>query len=208
MRNVILQEFVTLDGLAAGPHGKVDFVPRATKDDRSFGAEQMRLLETVDTILLGRVTYQLFAGYWPNITSGEEKAFADKLNATPKIVFSKSLERAPWGNWQEATIVRTSAADEVVKLKRQAGKDLVIWGSISLAQSLLKDGLIDDYRLVVCPMVLGDGRPLFGGTDERDLRFLEAKHFDRGAVMLTYSALRAHDGRTADEGQPGVHAVR
>jgi dihydrofolate reductase len=208
MRNLILQEFITLDGLAAGLHGKVDFVPRATGDDRSFGAEQMRLLETIDAILLGRVTYQLFAGYWPNITSGEEKAFADKLNATPKIVFAKSLERAPWGTWQEATIVRSRAADEVAKLKRQAGKDLVILGSISLAQSLMKDGLIDDYRLVVCPMVLGDGRPLFGGTDARDLRFLEAKHFDRGAVMLKYSARRAHDGSTTDEGRPVAHAAR
>lgn len=188
MRKVILQEFVSLDGFAAGPNGSVDFVPRATKDDLSFGAGQLKLMDSIDTILLGRVTYQMFSGYWPNVTEGDEKEFADKLNGTPKIVFSKTLERAPWGSWPEATVIRNSA-DEVATLRKQDGKDLIIWGSISLAQSLMKKGLIDEYQLVMCPAVLGGGKPLFGDkVDPREMTFLEAKTFDRGAVMLKYSA--------------------
>src|SRR5688572_33067023 len=99
MRKVILQEFVTLDGLAAGPDDNVDFVPAATKGDQAFGREQLALMDAMDTILLGKVTYQMFAGYWPKVTEGEDKPFADKLNSTPKVVFSKTLVRAPWGSW-------------------------------------------------------------------------------------------------------------
>src|SRR6266508_2254883 len=146
MRKVILQEFVSLDGLASGPNQTVDFVPNATKGDRSFGLEQTALIDAIDTILLGSVTYRMFSSYWPNVTTGEEKAFADKLNATPKVVFSKTLDRAPWGTWDEAKVVRSDAADEVATLKRQAGKDIGIWGSISVAQARMDEHLIDEYR--------------------------------------------------------------
>jgi dihydrofolate reductase len=195
MRNVILQEFVTLDGLAAGPNDSVDFVPATNRGDQSFGQEQVKLLDKIDTILLGRVTYEMFAGYWPKVTEGEEKSFADKLNGIPKIVFSKTLDSAPWGEWDEAKIVRNSAAKEIAKLKQQSGKDMVIWGSISLAQSLMNEGVIDEYRLVICPVVLGGGRQLFRDKlDSFDLKLVEAKTFDRGAVQLKYTA-----GKTASD---------
>lgn len=187
MRKVILQEFITLDSLAAGPNDSVAYVPASTQGDESFGKEQMKLMNSVDTILLGRVTYQMFAGHWPKITKGKEKAFADKLNSIPKIVFSKTLESAPWGDWEEANIVRTTAVKEVPKLKRQVGKSMVIWGSISLAQSLIKENLIDEYRLVMCPVVLGSGRPLFlDKAASFGLKLVEAKTFDLGAVQLKY----------------------
>jgi dihydrofolate reductase len=187
MRRVILQEFVSLDGLAAGPKNSVDFVPRATKGDRSFGHEQVELIDSVDTILMGSVTYRMFSGYWPNVTNGEEKPFADKVNATRKIVFSSTLSSAPWGAWEEAAVVRGSAAKAVASLKQQSGKDLVLWGSISVAQALMTAGLIDEFRLVLCPVVLGEGRPLFrDGADTYELRFRDAKTFDKGAVLLTY----------------------
>ena len=187
MRKVILQEFVSLDGLAAGPGNSVDFVPRATRGDRSFGDEQLSLIDSVDTILMGSVTYRLFAGYWPNVTNGDEKPFADKLNATRKIVFSSTLARAPWGTWTEATVVKGSAAKEVATLKQQSGKDLIVWGSISVAQALTTERLIDEYRLVVCPVVLGEGRPLFrDGAQSYELRLQDARIFDKGAVRLTY----------------------
>jgi dihydrofolate reductase len=188
MRKVILQEFVTLDGLAAGQNDSVDFVPASTRGDQSFGQEQLKLMDNIDMILLGRVTYQMFAGYWPNVTEGEDKSFADKLNGIPKIVFSKTLDRAPWGEWEEAKIVRNSAAKEVAKLKQQPGKDMVIWGSISLAQSLINEGVIDEYRLVMCPVVLGGGRPLFlDKVDSHDLKLVEAKTFDLGVAQLKYT---------------------
>ena len=188
MRKVILQEFITLDGLAAGPNNSVDFVPNATKGDQSFGREQMKLMDTIDTILLGSVTYGLFVGYWPNVNEGEEKTFADMLNTTPKIVFSKKLKRAPWGKWDEAKVVNHSAVDEVAKLKQQAGKNMVIWGSIAVAQSLMKAKLIDEFRLVVCPVALGNGRALFHEVGKNEMRLVEAKTFDRGAVLLNYAA--------------------
>ena len=159
MRKVILQEFVTLDGLAAGPNDSVDFVPASTRGDHTFGREQLAFIDTIDTILLGRVTYQMFAGYWPQVTEGDDKPFADKLNAIPKVVFSKTLDRAPWGTWNDARIVKTNPTEEVAQLKKQAGKDMVVWGSISLAQSLIAASLIDEYRMVVCPLVIGRGVP-------------------------------------------------
>ena len=188
MRRLILQEFVSLDGLANGPNESVDFVPRATKGDHRFGLEQMKLLESIDTILLGSVTYRMFAGYWPNVTAGDEKAFADKLNSTPKVVFSNTLDRAPWGSWEDARIVKKSPATEVTRLKQQPGKHIVLWGSISVAQSLMNEKLIDEYRLVVCPVVLGEGRPLFREGEAYEMRLQEAKTFDCGAVLLNYTS--------------------
>lgn len=187
MRKVILQEFLTLDGLAAGPNDSTDFVPAATEGDKSFGEEQEKLMNSIDTILLGRVTYQMFAGYWPNVTKGKEKAFADKLNSIPKIVFSRTLDTAPWGDWEAAKVVSNPPVNEIKKLKSRSGKNMIIWGSISLAQAAIRAGLIDEYRLVICPVVLGSGRPLFlNHVDPFGMKFLEMKSFDLGAVQLKY----------------------
>jgi hypothetical protein len=95
MRRVVFQEFVSINGLAAGPNGNVDFIAALTRGDKSLGREQSALLDRVDTIVLGRVTYRMLAGYWPTATEGEEKSFADRLNAMSKIVFSRTLEKAP-----------------------------------------------------------------------------------------------------------------
>jgi dihydrofolate reductase len=200
MRNVILQEFVTLNGLASGPNGSVDFIPASTQGDQSFGQEQAELMEACDTMLLGAATYRMFSGYWPNVTQGDEKPFADKLNSLRKIVFSQTLDRAPWGAWDEATVVKGRATDEVARLKLQSGKDMVIWGSISLVQSLIDARLIDEYRLVVCPVVLGSGRPLFRDQiASLDLTLLNARGLERGAVSLKYAQ---RNGRSADAASP------
>ena len=187
MKKVILQEFVSVDGLAAGPNDSVDFVPASNQGDQRFGQRQMEFLDSIDTILLGRVTYEMFAGHWPNVPPGPDRPFADKLNAIPKVVFSKTLDRAPWGSYPDAKVVKTSAAKEVGKLRQGSGKDMVIWGSISLAQSLMSEGLIDEYQLIVCPVLLGEGRPLF--PDKKDsvsMKLLTTKSFDRGSVLLSY----------------------
>jgi dihydrofolate reductase len=186
MRRVVVQEFVTLNGLAAGPNGSVDFVPASTQGDEAFGREQLSFIDTIGTILLGRVTYRMLAGYWPHVTAGAEKVFADKLNATPKVVFSRTLDRAPWGTWNEARIVSGAPADEVAKLKDQAGKDIAVWGSLSLVRSLIKAGLVDEYRLVVCPVVLGDGRPLFNEAPAITMTLVNVNTLDRGALALRY----------------------
>jgi dihydrofolate reductase len=192
MKKLILQEFVSVDGLAAGPNDSVDFVPASNQGDQRFGQRQMAFLDSIDTILLGRVTYEMFAGHWPNVPPGPDKPFADKLNAIPKIVFSKTLDRAPWGSYPEARLVKTSAAKEVAKLRQGSGKDMVLWGSISLAQSLMGEGLIDEYQLIVCPLVLGKGRPLFAEKkDSVTMKLLTTKSFDRGSVLLAYTAEKA-----------------
>ena len=186
MRRLILQEFVSIDGLAAGPGDSVDFIPASTQGDATFGREQVALMDTVDTLLLGRRTYEMFAGFWPNVRSGAEKEFADKWNALKKVVCSKTLERAPWGSWGEATIVRGDVAEEVAKLRTQPGKDILLSGSISLAQALIRKNQIDIYRLVLCPIVLGDGRKLFPNDASKPLKRRSATALDRGAVSLTY----------------------
>lgn len=186
MRKVILQEFVTLDSLAAGPNDSVDFVPASNEGDQSFGRAQLAFIDSLDTMLLGRVTYTMFAGYWPNVTSGEDEPFAEKLNALQKIVFSKTLDRAPWGKFEEGTVVRTNPAEEVAKLKQQPGKDMIVWGSLSIAHALIDAKLVDEYRFVVCPLVLGSGRPMFRQSRPLDLKLVSATSYDRGSVQLVY----------------------
>ena len=191
MRKVVVQEFVTLNGLAAGPDGNLDFVPASTQGDEVFGRDQLAFIDTIDTIVLGSVTYRMLASYWPHVTAGAEKRFADKLNATPKVVFSRTLDRAPWGTWEAARIVSGVPADEVANLKRQTGRDIAIWGSLSLVQSLIKAGLVDEYRLVVCPVVLEGGRPLFEESPSIMMTLINVNPLDRGAVALRYVPLMA-----------------
>jgi dihydrofolate reductase len=187
MRKVILQEFVTLDGFAADENGGTDFVPETNQGDQTLVRDQTKMLETVDTMMLGRKTYEMFAEFWPNVTEGDEKDFADKLNSMHKIVFSNTLETAPWGDWEAARVVNGRAEDEVPRLKEEPGKDIVIWGSLSLAQSLINEGLIDEYRLVTCPIFLGGGRPPFDQVDSLGLKLVEAKPFEQGSVQLKYT---------------------
>jgi len=187
MRKVIVQEFVTLDGFAAGPNGELDFIGESTAVDATAGETVERQLEfigTIDTILLGAVTYRMFSEYWPDQTT-ETELIADALNATPKVVFSKTLERAPWGKWEEARVVAGSATEEAARLKQEPGKDMVVWGSLSLAQSLMKERLVDEYRLWLCPIVLGKGKRLFADdVDPHALTWLEATPHEGGVVSL------------------------
>ena len=188
MRNLILQEFVTVDGLAAGPNGSTDFIPAANRGDQSLMRRQIAFTDSLDLIVLGRKTYELFAGYWPKVTSGDDKLLADRINVIPKVVFSNTLSRAPWGDFDEARVVHTNAAREIEKLKQQPGKDMAIWGSLSLAHALMHEGAIDEYQLIVCPVVLVEGRRLFDDTvTPGEMHLLSTRSFDRGSVLLSYS---------------------
>lgn len=188
MRRVIVQEFVTIDGLAEGPDGEVDFIPAATEGDSGVAENQMRFIDTVDAILLGRTTYEMFAGYWPTAT-GDDKPFADRINATTKIVFTKTLDSAPWGSFESATVSRDDPREEVPRLREKDGKDLVVWGSLSLVQSLAEAGLVDEYQLWLLPVVLGGGRRLFASGESIAMELLEAKTTDKGATLLRYRPL-------------------
>jgi dihydrofolate reductase len=191
MRKVVVQQFVTLDGFAAGPNGELDFVTEtgAAADPTSgpFVEDQLAFIESLDTILLGAVTYRMFAEYWPEQTTATQR-IADALNATPKVVFSSTLESAPWGSWEPARVVAGSAAEEVRRLKADSGKDMVVWGSLTLADSLMREGLVDEYRLQVCPVVLGRGKRLFDdGLATQWLTRLETNTYD-DLVAVRYAS--------------------
>src|SRR5438045_124543 len=121
MRKVIAALFVTLDGFVSGPDNEMDWVTSIFDEEmgRAMGNDQ----QAVDTFLLGRVTYQSFVDYWPNMTKEDDPIFADPINHTPKLVFSKTLEDAPWGKYNNARVVKGNFVEEVQKLKQHPGKD-------------------------------------------------------------------------------------
>lgn len=185
MRKLILEEWLSLDGYAADKNGQLDFFP-STEANKYSDHDQLKFLESIDTILLGRITYKLFVDFWPTATTDTE-IIADKLNSLPKIIFSNTLKKAPWGKWPEAQIISGDAAQEVKKLKAKDGKDMVLWGSISLAQSLIKENLIDEYHLQVCPTITGGGRLLFPDLEGyKKLKLVNVRKYDTGVMFLHY----------------------
>jgi dihydrofolate reductase len=195
MRKVIVQEFVSVDGLAAAADGNVDFIPASNTGDEQLGQRQVDFMDGIDAILLGPATYKMFAGYWPE-ADGHDKQLADKINATPKLVFSSTLERAPWGKHEAATVVKERAEDVLPDMKRVSGKDMVVWGSVGLAQSLVASGLVDSIQLIVCAVVLGEGRRLFEVPFE-PLALVSSRSFDRGSVLLDYDVTSGMLSRAA-----------
>jgi dihydrofolate reductase len=187
MRRLILEEWMSLDGHVADRNGNLDFFTQLTPEQNTYSdRDQLKFLESIDTILLGRKTYELFVEFWPKATTDHE-VIADKLNLTRKIVFSNTLSDAPWGNWEPAQLVKGDAIAEIRRLKSLDGKDLVMWGSISLAQSLMKESLIDEYHIQLCPYLTSGGRKLF--TDDLNpasMNLIEVRHYDTGTVFLSY----------------------
>src|SRR5262245_15470355 len=179
LRRIIASEMVTVDGFFSGPNGELDWFVQDEEGDK-FANE---LLDSVDAILYGRTTYQMMAGYWLHASG----SFAEQTNRLPKLVFTSTLEETPWGEWDNASPVKGLLADEIAKLKDEPGGDLVIYGSGSVVQALSRLGAIDEYRLVVNPVLLGAGRPLFDGLAERrNLKLIESVGWPSGCVALTY----------------------
>lgn len=185
MRKIIASNYVTVDGYFAGPNGELDWF---VWDDEmaKFSTDQ---LKTVDTILLGRVTYQLFADYWPTPTAYKENPIiAPMMNDLQKIVFSRTLDSAEWNN---SLVVKENVTEEISRLKQQPGKDMVIFGSGIIVSEFARLGLIDLYRLIVNPVVLGKGKPLFKNMDNKlKLKLLNAKAQSSGNVILEYEPLK------------------
>jgi dihydrofolate reductase len=186
MRRIIASVNMTLDGYMEGPKGEGDlgwlmpFVPEQVPDNQAM------LLDEIDTILLGSKTYRGFAGYWPF----EEGEFADAMNKPPKLVFGSpgSLTETPWGEFGNAELVDADVEAKVRELKAGEGKDMVILASGGLMSSFLNAGLVDELRIGVCPVVLGDGTPYFRGIDKQvTLELAEAKPYPAGATLMTYN---------------------
>lgn len=185
MRKLILEEWLSLDGYAEDKNGKLDFFP-STEANKYSDEDQLKFLDSIDAILLGRKTYELFVEFWPTATVDKE-VIADKLNSLPKIVFSNTLQKAPWGDWPAAEIMQGNAVENIKALKAKDGKNMVLWGSISLAQSLMKAGLIDEYHLQICPVLVGGGKKLFDEAGEyKQVKLSGTKKYATGVVFLKY----------------------
>jgi dihydrofolate reductase len=182
MRKVFLFNMTTLDGFFEGPNQDISW-HNVDEEFNEFAIEQ---LNEIGMLLFGRVTYQGMASYWPTEPAiSDDPAVAGLMNSLPKIVFSKTLEKADWNN---SRLVKENAAEEVSKLKQQPGKDIAIFGSSNLAVTLAESGLIDEYRMIVNPVFLGSGTPLLKGIKKKlNLKLLKAKTFKSGNVLLYYA---------------------
>jgi dihydrofolate reductase len=190
MRKLIMQQWVSLDGYVADKNGSLDFFSaRGDEDNKYSDTRQLNFLDTVDAILFGRITYELFADFWPAVTNDIEP-IADKLNETRKFVFSNTLTKAPWGKWADAEVINGDAIVAVKKLKASPGKNMVLWGGISLARQLMQENLIDEYHIQICPILLGGGRKLFSDdTDTKKLMLYDLQRDDTGVVLLKYQII-------------------
>lgn len=185
MKQLILEEWLSLDGFAEDANGKTEFFP-TTQENKQSDEEQLKFLDGIDTILLGRKTYQIFANYWPTPAANEE-ILAPRLNEIPKVVISNTLDKAPWGKSSYATVMSGDATKAVQSLKQQSKKDIIIWGSLSLAQSLMEARLIDEYRLHICPTAVGSGRRLFPDASAyKSFELKETRNYDTGVIFLKY----------------------
>ena len=184
MGRIVVTEFVSLDGVVEDPGGAEDFKHGGWSFEFARGEEgdKFKLDEALeaDALLLGRVTYEGFAAAWPS----REGEFADKFNNMPKYVVSSSLDKAEWNN---STVLKGDVVKEVSKLRQGPDGDIVVHGSARLVQTLIENGLIDELRLMVFPVVLGSGKRLFGETsDKKRLRLTDSKTVGDGVAILIY----------------------
>lgn len=188
MRNVVLWVGMSLDGFTSAENEQLDWlVPHATQPEAHEVFQRLR--ERADTILLGRVNYEAFLGYWPRVkndpkASPNDKAISRWLDDTDKVVFSRTLREVTWTN---ARLARSDAAEEVATLKRNDGKDIIIQNSTRLAQSLLAADLVDEIALVVAPVAVGKGRALFAGLPRQvEFERVELKPVKDGTIVVRY----------------------
>jgi dihydrofolate reductase len=184
MRRVIFQMMISIDGYFEGSNKEIDW----HNVDPEFNKYAGEFLNTIDTLVFGRVTYELMAKYWPTEAAQKDDPYiAEKMNSIRKLVFSSTLETADWNNTR---IIKSGIADEIARQKLRQCKDLAILGSSDLALALIPSGLINEYRIIVNPVVIGNGKPLFSGIDSRlRLKLLYTKTFKSGNVLLSYVPL-------------------
>ncbi len=181
MRKIISFLVTTVDGYYEGPNQEFDW-PVVDEEFNDFAIQQ---LDEVDTLLFGRVTYQGMAAYWPTpAAQQDDPRVADRMNSIPKIVVSRTLDTAEWANTR---LLNDDVVEELTRLKQEPGKDIAIFGSSELTVSLMRAGLIDEVRIMVNPVVLGDGKSLFRTAGARiSLKLLKTRAFSSGNVMLYY----------------------
>lgn len=177
MRKIIVSLQMTLDGVVENPH----------EWSFQFGSEEQQKYKfdeifACDALLLGRVTYQGFAAVWPGM-SGAAGAYGERINSMPKYVPSTTLEEVEWN----ASLIKGNVKEELVRLKQGPGQDILVFGSVELIHTLMQDDLIDEYRLMVFPLVAGSGKRLFKDKgDKQILKLAESRTLGSGVVLSTY----------------------
>lgn len=185
-RKLIVEEWLSLDGHTADATGGLDFFAKEVRGSYAT-ARRTELLHSIDTILFGRRTWELFSPLWPE-RPVENDLLAEKMNQLNKIVFSSTLTSAPWGKWKEAQVQAGDPREKVRHLKTQPGGHLIVWGSVHLAQSLMKAQLVDEYHLHICPVLTGGGKRLFTeGSTTASLELLRSDLAWNGTISLIYT---------------------
>jgi dihydrofolate reductase len=179
MRKVNAGLFISLDGVTQSPD-KWQFDHFDDDMMATLGAH----IAAEDTILLGRVTYQEWAPYWPTAT---DEPYASHINNTPKYVVSTILDTVEWGKWDNASLIKGNLAEEIARLKQQPGKNIGVSGSPTLVRSMLQNDLLDELTLLIHPVVVGSGKRLFtDGSDLKRLKLVDSKTTKTGVSILTY----------------------
>jgi dihydrofolate reductase len=182
LRKLIVSEWMTLDGVFDADSMKEWFEPYESQDRQEYIKENVL---TSDAFLVGRVTYEMLASYWPN-QKNNFAGIADRLNSAPKYVVSSPLKKAEWNN---STIIKENLVEEITKLKQQPGQDILIFGSASLVQSLMEADLVDEYRFLVHPIIMGSGKRFF--RDEMvatKLKLVKTKTLNSGVILDCYQS--------------------
>jgi dihydrofolate reductase len=190
VRKIIVSEYVTLDGVMEDPGGGEKTGNGGwsfkfwTEEASNFKHDE---LFASDGLLLGRVTYQGFAAAWPTMQGTGD--YGERMNSFPKFVVSTTLQALAWNN---STLIKQNIAEEIAKLKRQPGQDILVFGSGALIQTLIKHHLVDQYRLMIHPIVIGGGKRLFReGIERQALKLADTKSFSSGVTVLTYEVALA-----------------
>lgn len=186
MGRISVFNFITLNGFFEGPEKGEMGWHKHGEDENDFAVE---MLKSGNTLLFGRITYELMASYWPTPMAIEnEPAVAEGMNKAEKIVFSTSLKKAEWNNTR---LVKENIFEEVKKLKKIPGKDMAVLGSGSIITQFAEHGLIDEYQLLVDPVIIGDGRTIFKGLSRQlDLKLKHTRTLKSGVILLCYEPVK------------------
>lgn len=181
MRKLFAFNMVTLDGFFEGPDHDISW----HNVDDEFNEFAVKQTSTAGAILFGRVTYELMASYWPTpAAQSNDQVVANLMNSLPKVVFSTTLPRADWNNTR---LIKDHVAEEVQKMKQEQGNDLALFGSAMLLSSLMRMDLVDEHRVMVNPVLIGSGTPLFKDINQKvSLKLVKTQVFKSGNVLLCY----------------------
>ena len=192
MRKIVAFENVSLDGYFSGPNGEIDWFVAQPGDQAESDEFAIDSIKSTDMLLFGRVTYELMASYWTTADAVKNAPFlAERMNNLPKIVFSRTLD-IDRVEWQNTRLVKDYIEEEIKKMKNRPGKNMAILGSGSIVSWFAERGLIDEYSIMVNPVILGGGRSIFNGIKDRlHLKLLNARTFEPpGNVLLNYRAVK------------------